>query len=240
MRQIWIACVLMFVALPLYGQAWTSGPEQVALVEVFTSEGCSSCPPTDKWLSALKKHDGLFKTFVPVGEHVDYWNYLGWDDEYSDTDYSGRQRQIARTWKKPSVYTPAVIVNGGEYRSRSTAFTRPKTNTGTLTATYDKTKNTVGISFKSIGKGKFEVFATRMLMGVETKVKRGENAGRKLKHDFVSCKLVQIDLKTKDNKRHTGKLTLPACAGKGKQQSIAVWVVPKGKPTPIQAVGGFI
>ena len=72
-----------------------SPERQVALVELYTSEGCSSCPPAESWLSGLKEKPGLWSEFVPVAFHVDYWNYLGWRDKWSSKEYSDRQRDYA-------------------------------------------------------------------------------------------------------------------------------------------------
>ncbi len=69
-----------------------SGPAQTALVELYTSEGCSSCPPADHYLSGLARDPGLWKQFVPVAFHVDYWDQLGWTDRLASAQYSDRQR----------------------------------------------------------------------------------------------------------------------------------------------------
>ena len=81
-----------------------------AVVELFTSEGCSSCPPADAAVAKLL-HDYKENVYV-LGFHVDYWNYLGWKDNFSCAAYSARQQQYGRTFQLNSVYTPQVIVNG--------------------------------------------------------------------------------------------------------------------------------
>ncbi len=86
-----------------------------AVVELFTSEGCSSCPPADKIVMDLKEK--AQKENLPVyilGYHVDYWNYLGWPDPFSKAEYSARQRSYAQKLHSSGVYTPQVIVNGRE------------------------------------------------------------------------------------------------------------------------------
>ncbi|HEX4349582.1 MAG TPA: DUF1223 domain-containing protein, partial [Verrucomicrobiae bacterium] len=70
--------------------------KQVSLVELYTSEGCSSCPPAEYWLNQLKHSPGLWKNFVPVAFHVDYWNSLGWKDHWSAPEFSERQRDYAQ------------------------------------------------------------------------------------------------------------------------------------------------
>jgi len=91
----------------------------VALLELFTSEGCSSCPPAETWLSGLRSAPGLWKEFVPASFHVDYWDYLGWRDPWASKIFSYRQRDYAQSWHSDSIYTPGFVLNGREWRSWS-------------------------------------------------------------------------------------------------------------------------
>ncbi|MEO6521273.1 MAG: DUF1223 domain-containing protein [Mucilaginibacter sp.] len=110
--------VLAFAALTLLGiyafksrENKKSIPENgFALVELFTSEGCSSCPPADELVSRIIKEDKNKAVYV-LGYHVDYWNHLGWRDEFSKAEYSERQRKYA-TYLHADVYTPQIVVNG--------------------------------------------------------------------------------------------------------------------------------
>src|SRR6266581_5068954 len=70
-----------------------SGEARTMLVELFTSEGCSSCPPADAWISQLKESPDLWKKIVPVAFHVDYWNNLGWRDRFAKPEFTARQRR---------------------------------------------------------------------------------------------------------------------------------------------------
>jgi hypothetical protein len=81
-----------------------SAERRAALLEVFTSEGCSSCPPAESWLSHLKEAPGLWNDFVPVAFHVDYWDYLGWRDRWASKEFSDRQRAFAQSWGIDSLY----------------------------------------------------------------------------------------------------------------------------------------
>ena len=83
---------------------------RTALLELFTSEGCSSCPPAETWLTSLKTSPGLWKEFVPVAFHVDYWDHLGWRDPWSSREFSDRQRAYAASWSNNSVYTPGFVL----------------------------------------------------------------------------------------------------------------------------------
>src|SRR5256885_16057749 len=93
-----------------------SGETQGTLIELFTSEGCSSCPPAEKWLSGLKSNQELWKRIVPVAFHVDYWDRLGWRDRFAKPEFTARQQRYAAAWGGDSVYTPGFVVNGKEWR----------------------------------------------------------------------------------------------------------------------------
>src|SRR5213592_2697372 len=93
-----------------------SGKTQTSLIELFTSEGCSSCPPAEKWMSALKTNPDLWKKVVPIAFHVDYWDHLGWRDRFSKPQFTERQRRYAAAWGGDSIYTPGFVLNGREWR----------------------------------------------------------------------------------------------------------------------------
>lgn len=94
-----------------------SADRQTALLELYTSEGCSSCPPAEAWLSKLKNEPGLWSEYVPVAFHVDYWNGLGWRDRLSNEQYSERQRSYAQSWSAQEIYTPELVLNGKEWHN---------------------------------------------------------------------------------------------------------------------------
>ena len=87
-----------------------SGPGTTALVELYTSEGCSSCPPADRWLASLGKRHAP-TALVPLALHVDYWDYIGWKDPYAKREFSLRQRKLSQLQRMALVYTPQVVVN---------------------------------------------------------------------------------------------------------------------------------
>src|SRR5580765_4331045 len=100
---------------------------KATLLELFTSEGCSSCPPAESWLSRLKESPGLWKEFVPVAFHVDYWDYLGWRDPWSSKTFTDRQHAYANAWRSDSVYTPGFVFNGKEWRAWARSKSVPST-----------------------------------------------------------------------------------------------------------------
>jgi len=96
--------------------AATSGARRVALLELYTSEGCDSCPPADRWVSALAGRGLTTERVVTLAFHVDYWNSLGWVDPYAKAEFTERQRLAARRNTATFVYTPQLLLNGRNYR----------------------------------------------------------------------------------------------------------------------------
>src|SRR5215472_358919 len=113
-----ISLVLLWYAADAFGAEqmhFQSGPQHTAVIELYTSEGCSSCPPAEKWFSQLKTRPRLWIDFVPTAFHVDYWDYLGWQDPFGTAANSDRQRKYATQWKSHSVYTPGFVLDGKEW-----------------------------------------------------------------------------------------------------------------------------
>jgi len=94
----------------------SSAERRVPLLELYTSEGCNSCPPTDRWFSALPEKGLTTRQVVALAFHVDYWNYLGWSDPFSKAEYSDRQRSASIRNKARFVYTPQLLLDGRDYR----------------------------------------------------------------------------------------------------------------------------
>lgn len=175
------------------------------LVELFTSEGCSSCPPADDLLSKLAKAQTIpGVAVIALGEHVDYWNNLGWVDPYSKADFSQRQRGYSEVFALESVYTPQMIVDGHEEfvggdwnRARAAIVKAAQAPKGridlVLTNTTDLDQNSRTISLtlqiKDLPSGNSsddsDVFLAITENNLQTQVSRGENNGRYLRHSAV-------------------------------------------------------
>lgn len=173
-----------------------SGPARAALVELYTSEGCSSCPPADRWLSELPR-DG---SVVPLAFHVDYWDYIGWRDPYASPVWSRRQREEVARQGGRVVFTPQVIVNGrtlhdwgseASFRRKAAghAERKPVARIALVMEAGAGGRGTVSVT-GSAGTPGAEVFLAVFDNGLESEVTRGENAGRRLRHDHVVRELI--------------------------------------------------
>jgi hypothetical protein len=239
--QIWGLASLAALGAPIQ---FNSPERQVALVELYTSEGCSSCPPAESWLSGLKKSRGLWSEFVPIAFHVDYWDYLGWRDKWSSKEFSERQRDYAAAWGRESIYTPEFVLNGMEWHNGFGLRGAPglsDTKAGILSVS-SKDTNRWDVSFVPAagGAASCEVNAALLISGLGSEVKAGENSGRHLKHDFVVLKLVSQPIARK-NDVFQGAFLLPAGEKRLEGRlALAVWITRGGHPEPVQAVGGWI
>jgi hypothetical protein len=175
-----------------------SGQKTVALVELYTSEGCNSCPPADRWLSALgdKYRPELV---VPLALHVDYWDYIGWKDPYAKREFSQRQRRLSQLQRAAFVYTPQVLVQGADFRDwADPAFHRTlaRINAEPARARLEleirdasEEALTVRVNAAIVDaaqRADAGLYVATYENRLESRVTAGENSGRLLRHDHVA------------------------------------------------------
>ncbi len=233
--------VLTTGALAATESHFQSKPQQTSLLELYTSEGCSSCPPAEAWFSRLKEKPGLWKDFVPIAFHVDYWNYLGWHDRFSAPQWTERQKGYARLWGSESVYTPAVAVNGHEERNwAETSLAPNEKRTGSLgIVTLDNKSFAIEFRPENMQRANWQAHLALLACDLSSDVNAGENKGRKLGHDFVVLGLRSGSL-TKAGDVVRGSLTIPEGDKTGARLAVAVWITGGNDLTPIQATGGWL
>lgn len=215
-----------------------SGQKQNTLIELYTSQGCSSCPPAERWLGSLQKDHRLWKTLIPVAFHVDYWDYIGWKDHLAKSAFSQRQRQYRREHSISSVYTPGFIVNGKEWRRWLGLSKLPVSESVAGILTVSLNGDEIQASYKPNRpvEGSLRLNLAIIGVGISTKVTRGENAGKVLPQDFSVLALKQQD--SNDGQWH---MTLPDYDPVNSSQlAIAAWVSPSDTLAPLQAVGGWL
>ncbi len=223
-------------------QTVTSTNARASLVELFTSEGCSSCPPAETWLSDLATSERLWKDVVPVAFHVDYWDYLGWVDIFARPAFSERQRDYAEAWKADRVYTPGFVVNGVEWNGWRDRRPLPTPSGSGAILTLDLTQESARVRFEPAQKphGELTAHVTLLGMGLARKVLAGENKGKTLTHDFVVLDYQRVRLVPNGD----------AFGGKGRWSyaknpapaayAVAVWVTDGESSEPIQAAGAAL
>lgn len=191
-----LATALWFVASPtvLAAGCRLDSPEHRATVlELYTSEGCSSCPPADEWFSRLRGQGVGPESAVLLAFHVDYWNQLGWQDPYSKSAFSARQRALAPRASRGVVYTPQVLLNGMDYRRTGSLHQTLRTiNAQPAGARVRATVQRNGSEIRVLGEVDALVGNSAALVwvavyenGLFTFVRAGENAGKRLNHDYV-------------------------------------------------------
>jgi hypothetical protein len=196
-RCLSIGLSIALAILPGYGQAGScsgqSVAQKVSLVELYTSQGCSSCPPADQWLGMLTQRDDV----VPLSMHVAYWDYIGWKDPFAKPEFAQRQRWLAQVSKSNSVYTPGVFVGGGEFREWGSTFMQQRLfarNTSSMAgASIRVEKVAAGPSIWKVSaniEGSHSVDNKRLFVagtknGMVSKVRAGENNGRTLTNHHV-------------------------------------------------------
>lgn len=234
----------LFIVLSLV-QAKTvvseSSSEQTQMLELFTSDSCSSCPPANIWISNLKNHPQLWKKFIPVAFHVDYWNHLSWKDPFSDPLMTQRQKSLVRHWKNPVSYTPAVMINGEELRKWYQQSEIPNSNKKVpfnLSLSHNN-KEIFYLKLKNVSKSNDRPTKVRMALlgfGVVSKVTDGENAGVTLKHDFV---VLDWALQKVENKTSFEfKFKKPQV--KTTQLAVVAWVENDSSERALQITGGYL
>lgn len=235
--KIIAACALLAWSTATFGMqnqcSASSGPQVTPVLELYTSEGCSSCPPADKWASTFKGKNVVVQAF-----HVGYWDYIGWVDRFAAPAHTSRQREVAGNNRLRNIYTPQVVVNGRDWPQWGNASSR-------ILGTSDAAR--AHITLKRLGDDHFEATVTPMAAGGaapawgaywtvtehghNSKVKAGENAGEFLKHDFVVRQYTQAgDYKSSDaTPQKLGFRSIAATPGHERQINLVVFEPQSGK-----------
>ncbi|MGH7435189.1 MAG: DUF1223 domain-containing protein [Polyangiaceae bacterium] len=180
----------------------TEGPPGIAVVELFTSEGCSSCPPADRVLAEIA--EGSDPGTFALSFHVDYWDDLGWPDPFASPDYGDRQQTYSRALGVRGMYTPQMVVNGGEEFIGSDRD-RAREALARALATPAKVRLTMHPRWTASNEATVDYEASRTPRAASlyvavvqrhatTSVLRGENAGKTLHHENVVCSLAVVPL----------------------------------------------
>lgn len=179
----------MLTALLLFASAPVAAQDRPVLVELFTSQGCSSCPPADKLLGELSRRDDV----IALALHVDYWDYIGWKDVFAKPAFTERQRGYAHRAGRSMVYTPQMIINGTDHvvgnrlKDVSDLIARHKQDKSPVHLTLERQRGRLRIGARADAghRGRGVVQLARYLPSARVEISRGENAGRTLEHSNI-------------------------------------------------------
>ena len=221
-------------ALPVTGFAACdarSGPKTTALVELYTSEGCSSCPPAEKQLRSLRQALDPAAEVVPLALHVGYWDYIGWKDPYAQAAFGARQSWLVRSNQRKTVYTPQVFVSGTELRSWQSALRDRVRQLNALPAAAairvsasNAPDGALALDAEATaraGAGPAALYLALAESGLVSKVTRGENSGVTLAHDHVVREWIGPIRLTGGTARVQRDIALPATWSRARLEVVA-------------------
>lgn len=235
-----IIFILLLIQV-LFSQNFKSPETKVILIELYTSEGCSSCPRADIWLNKLKNNKDLFKTFVPLAFHITYWDFLGWKDSFAKKEFDLRQKNYStNVWKKNSVYTPQFIIDSKEYKEWFYSKKFPKIKkeyAGILEADLEKDEINISYLNKQMNKDiNINVNILILENNLSIFVKKGENKNKQLEHNFVVRKFYKFNADIVNGKfNHTYKIRI-----NNRKNKILIVFLENKKSIQIQALGSYL
>ena len=170
------------------------------VVELFTSQGCSSCPPADALVHEIAGDESLRGKVIPLAFHVDYWNRLGWSDPFSSAEWSRRQMFYVRTLRLQTAYTPQAIVNGAMQfvGSNRTALTSAvdaasrRAPIGTVRVEATRSGNNMTATVHATAPEPYNIVLSIVQNDVTTNIGAGENSGRTQTEDAIVRKLQRV------------------------------------------------
>jgi hypothetical protein len=218
----------------------------VALLELYTSEGCSSCPPAEKYIQEVHKHRIGSDRLIPLAFHVNYWDYIGWKDPYANPAYSKRQKNYASVHRLSSVYTPQIILHGIDFRSRGNLEKAVKIvndipSKADMTISVEKLSNDILSTHVNVVIPDEDIRDTSVIYlalyenNLISQIHAGENEGRTLNHEFVVRDLVG-PLPIGDKHAQISHQFIYNSNWKLKDLGVVAFIQNFGSKEPIQAV----
>ncbi|KDM90791.1 DUF1223 domain-containing protein [Photobacterium galatheae] len=226
-----LAAGLFAVSPFTLAQTWQHSGQPAQVIELFTSQGCSSCPPADHFTSSLKQQYQLWEAILPVVYHVDYWDHLGWKDTFSKPEYSLKQRLYHQYQVLSGVYTPGFVIDGKEWRGFFRGQPLPARQPQTAdNLTLKRSGDTFQLEYK--GKGRYVAHLVILAMNEKIQIRRGENAGKQLEYDHV----VLSDARdVSESTWSFPKMDIPPNA-----DAVAAWLTRENSFVPVQTVAGWL
>jgi hypothetical protein len=194
-----VVAAIVTLTLTMHGAPPKLGPSPV-IVELFTSQGCSSCPPADALIHDIAHDPAMRGRIIPLAFHVDYWDRLGWRDPFSSAEWSQRQVRYARTMRLSSSYTPQAVVGGtrefiGSNRSALSAALETASSAkpiGEVALTVRRDGNSLIATIRATVPANNDLMLAVTEDGLTTQIEHGENAGRTVMNDAIVRRLVRV------------------------------------------------
>jgi hypothetical protein len=224
----------------------TSAPLARPLIELYTSEGCDSCPPADRWLASHFGAGAAPSPAIALAFHVDYWDRLGWIDRFAKAEYTARQYAAMHANGASFVYTPQILLQGHDFADWRSAGTTPideaaHANAG-ATIALDAAPGAGDVVVHAVARivdggqaSDAALFVAYADSGLVSEVEAGENRGRQLRHDHVVRALRRAAPSAADG-RIEATLTLPAPAERGRHPQIVAFVQRERSGDVLQAL----
>ena len=214
---------------------FSNGAGASVVIELFTSQGCDRCPSAEALLNEYVDHPELWTRYIPMAFHVDLWDHLGWKDRFARPEHLARQRDYAARRRLSSVYTPAFVVNGKEWRPTWSAGDLPASGTrpGSMQVRVDDGLVDVRLERPTAHTRPMIAHVALLGMGLVTDIEAGENRGRRSRHEFVVLGWEQR--RSEDNH---WQVPLPTPSTQEAQRyALVVWTSSVGSPAPLYAAG---
>jgi hypothetical protein len=250
-KGVWVVLAFSWaVSVPTLGATCRveSPPHRVTVLELYTSEGCSSCPPADRWLSALPQRGVTSREVVPLAFHVDYWNQLGWPDRFSQPRFSERQYRVAARAHSEVIYTPQLVLDGRDLRPRERGSFDNRLEAINLSparaairAEVRGEPAVIHVSAEArlvnvAGASDAEVWLAAFESGLSSRVTAGENGGKTLQHDFVVRELAGPFALASNGEAHVQREIRPGSDWNPERTGLAVFVQDRRSGEILQAV----
>ncbi|MGV6831075.1 MAG: DUF1223 domain-containing protein [bacterium] len=224
MRLLLLTLIMIVQSLSTLAQT----DNKMVVLELFTSQGCSSCPSADDLLKETRDEE---TNVVALSYHVDYWNYIGWKDPFSNSSFTQKQREYATKFAASSIYTPQLVVNGQEHFVGSNerllnerlAFYSKKTNINSIQISKIKNDGR-DVSFKVLVDGDVNrkwLTANLVIKDRETSVSRGENRNRRLKNSNIVVRQQNFEIQ---DSIIEGSITIPEVVNETDELSLVVFI----------------
>lgn len=250
-RHLILSVILAFGASASFAQGQDSSTQKlfksagkpVQFIELYTSQGCYSCPPAERWLNKFAGSPKLWDGLIPINLHVDYWDYLGYEDPFALSDFSTRQRRYERLGHTSNVATPGFVVNGegwnGWFWGRSVPRAS-KLEGGELTLATKQGSYQLAYQSEKHSTEGLEAHVAILGFGIETDIPNGENAGKTLKHDFVVVGYQRAKLTQQGGAWHQ-QISKPKLVDTPmSRQAVVAWVTANNDPKPLQVTAGWL